>query len=393
MSKIFIPTANCGKAHDADIFGVAICNTFTVTCSGDGYIKLWKNKLLDNEQPKDHVQKQFVHKSGVHHIDLIDTVEKGGVNVCIISCVTFSGEIVFFELTQENQLKPIKLLTEKELKKSYWAVKWLQSSDLTVCHKFAATDVKGSTYVWDLSVFQEGTADSDEPQYNPHLKSQGEIPVKEPCVATALDISSNGLIATGLENGTVFVSQLTSLKPLYQFEGYGLHGIDQNSNTVRNVKFSPTGRLLAVANDSGSYGNITLYETEFGERIGNFTMATHSTQTSIGSFAHDGWVFGLAFNETGEFLASCGYDSKVRVWDVKLRERVSTLHITAGDIEVEEDILQEDEEGNSLKHPPIFDVKFIKKGVRAGMGSDVNEGLCCVCLDRSVRWYREAGGS
>ena len=34
------------------------------------------------------------------------------------------------------------------------------------------------------------------------------------------------------------------------------------------MKFSPQGSLLAIAHDSNSFGCITLYETEFGERIG-----------------------------------------------------------------------------------------------------------------------------
>ena len=116
-------------------------------------------------------------------------------------------------------------------------------------------------------------------------------------------------------------------------------------------------------------------------------------RSSVESFAHSGWVFALSFNSTGEFLATSGYDSKVRVWDVKSKERVTTLNITAGDIENEDDILLEDENGDSLKYPPVLDVSFINKGIRSGMNSDVNEGLCCVCLDRSIRWYREAGGN
>lgn len=400
MSKIFISTANCGKAHEADIYGVAISVPYTVTCSGDGYIKLWKNKLLDNESPRDHVLSQFVHKSGIHHVDVFNSVERTGKAVCVVGCVSFTGEVFFYEVDSDADevLKPIELMTATEKKKSYWAIKWYASSDLNVAHKLAATDVKGNTYIWNFYPFEQEDSEaletSDE-ELKPklHLRYEGTIPVKDPSVATCVDISTNGLIATGFENGSVIVSQLNTLKPLYNFEGFGLQGIDQNSNTVRCVRFSPTGSLLAVANDSGSYGCVTMYETEFGERIGNFAIATHSSQTSIGSFAHNGWVFGLSFSASGEFLATCGYDSKVRVWDVKLRERVSTLNMTAGDIEAEDEILLEDENGDSLKYPPVFDVKFINKGIRAGMGSDVNEGLCCVCMDRSVRWFREAGGS
>lgn len=427
MSKLFISTANCGKAHDADIFGVAISNPFTVTCSGDGSIKLWQNKLLDNQSPKDHCTSQFVHKAGVHHVDIFYSVEKGGHEVCIIACVSFSGDMLFYNVdVKTGSCSPIDFLSATEKKKSYWAIKWLKSEDQALCHRFAATDVKGNTYVWKFHPFtqelneeqeQEKKAaretawrrnpskvndanneeqteeeDSTELTLNPHLVLHGEIHPSEPVFATCLDITSKGLIATGFSNGSVVVSQLLSLKPIYNFEGFGIQGTDQNSNTVRDIKFSPLGSLLAVANDSGSYGCVTLYETDYGERIGGLTVPIHSTQSNIGTYAHNGWVFGLSFNSTGEFLATCGYDSKVRVWDVKQKERVSTLNISAGDIEIEEDILLEDENGDSLKNPPVMGVTFINKGVRAGMGNESNEGLCCVCLDRTVRWFREAGG-
>lgn len=430
MSNIFISTTNCGKAHEADIFSVAVCVPYTITGSGDGSIKLWKNKLLDNEVPRDYHISKFVHKTGIHHVDVFHSVEKGGHEICIISCVAFSGDIFFYEVDVKNgTLSSIDLLTAKEKKKSYWAVKWFKSDDQIVCHRFAATDVKGNTYVWRFHPFTkeldeeeaqkeklkrearlkrnrfqsldekiaEETSEERESQEDlilePHLALQGEIAATEPVFATCLDISPNGLIATGFANGTIVVSQVNTLRPIHSFEGFGIQGIEQNSNTVRDVKFSPMGTLLAVANDSGSYGCVTLYETEFGERVGSFSVPTHSTQSSIGTFAHNGWVFGLSFNSTGEFLATCGYDSKVRVWDVKSRERVSTINISANDVENEQEIMLEDESGDSLKYPPVFGVKFIAKGIRGGMGSDSNEGLCCVCMDRSVRWFREAGGS
>lgn len=426
MSSLFISTTNCGKAHDADIFGVAVCVPYTITCSGDGSIKLWKNKLLDNEVPRDHLISQFVSKTGVHHVDVFHSVERGGNEICVVACAAFSGEIFFYKVDVKNgTLESLDLLSAKEKKKSYWAVKWVKSEDQIVCHRLAATDVKGNTYVWKFHPFTEeideeaaqkeklkreaklrrgkfqaiddGPSEVNDERtadlvVNPHLTLHGEIPSAQPVFATSLDISSNGLIATGFANGSVVVSQLSTLRPVHTFEGFGIQGTEQNSNTVRDVKFSPLGSLLAVANDSGSFGCVTLYETEFGERVGSLSVPTHSTQTSIGSFAHDGWVFGLSFNATGETLATCGYDGKVRVWEVKSRERVSTINITANDIEDEQEILLEDENGDSLKVPPVFGVKFIGKGIRGGMGSDSNEGLCCVCMDRSVRWFREAGG-
>lgn len=424
MSKVFIPTANVGKAHDADIYSVCVTNPYTITCGGDGYLKLWSNKLPEDGaiNAKDHVKSQFVHASGLHHVDALYTVESHGAGtLLIIATVSFSGEIFFYQLSEDGLLKEIQLLSKDPLKsKSFWAIRWGKSEDLALSHRFTAVDVKGNTYVWKFHPFtneidetikekkqnrryneqeredisKEENQTEEEWELDFHFTYQGEIPSKEPLFATCVSISTvNDLIATGFASGTVIVSQLSTLRPLYTFEGFGIQGINQNSNSVRSIEFSPAGTLLAVANDSGSYGCVTIYETEYGERIGNLTVPTHSGQSNIGSFAHDGWVFDLSFNPTGEFIASCGYDSKLRVWDVKTRERVSTLNISAGDIEIEEDILLQDENGDSLKNPPVFSVTFFNKGIRTGMGSETNEGLCCVCMDRSVRWYREAGGS
>ncbi|AQZ12608.1 SKI8 (YGL213C) [Zygosaccharomyces parabailii] len=422
MSNVFISTANCGKAHDADIFGVSVCSPFTVTCSGDGTIKLWKNKLLDNELPKENVVTQFVHKTGVHHVDAFHSVEKGGHELCIIACVSFAGTVHFYNIdTKTSEISDLDMMPRQDKKRSFWAVKWFKSNDQMICHRLSATDVKGNTVVWRFHPFAQefdeeaakkeqdrrakrlarGQSVEETPEHDnneeltlqPHLALHGEIPSVEPVFATCVDFSHNGLIATGFANGSIVVSELTTLRRIHNFEGFGIQGIEQNSSTVRDVRFSPLGTLLAVASDSGSYGCVSLYETEYGERVGSLTVPTHSAQSSIGTFAHDGWVFGLSFNSTGEFLATCGYDSKVRIWDVKLRERISTLNISAGDIEIEEDIMLQDENGESVKNPPVLGVKFISKGVRGGMGSETNEGLCCVCLDRSVRWFRSAGGS
>ncbi|SMN18068.1 similar to Saccharomyces cerevisiae YGL213C SKI8 Ski complex component and WD-repeat protein, mediates 3'-5' RNA degradation by the cytoplasmic exosome [Maudiozyma saulgeensis] len=400
MSKVFIPIANVGKAHEADIYSVTITNPYSISCGGDGYLKLWPNKTLIQEQSrlKDIVISKFVHKTGLHHADAIYTVEPHDVGtVLLIATVSFSGNIHFYQFLEDTQeFKELNLIDDDLKKKSFWSCKWVKSNDQVVNHRFIATDVKGNTYVWKFMSTDKIVGDDEEkPEYkkNLHFEFQGEIPSNEPVFATCVTASSSkGLLATGFANGSVIVSQLSTLRPLYTFEGLGREGVDQNSNSVRSVAFSPAGNLLSVANDSGSYGCVTLYETEYGERIGNLTVPTHSGQTNIGLFAHNGWVFNQAFNPSGEFIATCGYDGKVRVWDVKSKERVSTLNISATDIEIEEDIMLADENGDSLKVPPVFDVQYIPQGTLNGVGNETNEGLCCVCMDRSVRWFREAGG-
>lgn len=341
---------------------------------------------------------EFVSPVGLHHVSAFHSVEADGQLVIIISAVSFDGAIYFYQVDSEKKaLKKLQLLEKNESKYSYWACRWFVSDDSAIENRFVATTVQGVTKVWRFNAFKEREVDENGRPvgplvYEPHMRLQGNIESQVPRFATSVDISANGLIATGFSDGSVVVSQLSTLRPVYNFEGFGLQGVEESSTTVRAVEFSPAGTLLAVANDSGSYGCVSLYETEFGERIGNFTVPTHGSQASIASYAHNGWVFDLSFSNSGEYLASCGYDAKVRVWDTKTRERVSTLNINASDIEIEDDIVAEDVQGDSLQTPPVLAVSFIDKGVRAGMGSSTNEGICCTCSDRSVRWYREAGG-
>ncbi|KAG0658341.1 superkiller [Monosporozyma unispora] len=405
MSKVYIPTTNIGKAHDADIYSVCVTTPYTITCSGDGTIKLWSNNPTTTTINEDGTINssriepdlvKFVDRSGLHHVDAFYSIVNNEIgSLLIIATISFSGNVYFYKLNQEtNELEEINnLLTVNELKRSYWSGKFIKSDDLVISHRFIACDMKGDTYVWKLQIQNEETL-----QLDLSLISQGSIPSTTPVVAICIDVSSSrGLIATGFANGTVIVSQLATLRPLYTFEGYGIQGVDSNSsNSVRTLQFSPGGTLLAVGNDSGSFGCVTLYETEFGERIGTLTVPlgveNKKSNGSVGTFAHNGWVFNLCFNPSGEFLATCGYDAKIRVWDVKSKERVSTLNISANDIEIEDDITLEDEQGDSMVKPPVLDIKYYGKGIRFGsMENESNEGICCVCMDRSIRYFREAG--
>lgn len=405
MSKVYIPTTNIGKAHDADIYSVCVTTPYTITCSGDGTIKLWSNNPTTTTINEDGTINssriepdlvKFVDRSGLHHVDAFYSIVNNEIgSLLIIATISFSGNVYFYKLNQEtNELEEINnLLTVNELKRSYWSGKFIKSDDLVISHRFIACDMKGDTYVWKLQIQDEETL-----QLDLRLISQGSIPSTTPVVAICIDVSSSrGLIATGFANGTVIVSQLATLRPLYTFEGYGIQGVDSNSsNSVRTLQFSPGGTLLAVGNDSGSFGCVTLYETEFGERIGTLTVPlgveNKKSNGSVGTFAHNGWVFNLCFNPSGEFLATCGYDAKIRVWDVKSKERVSTLNISANDIEIEDDITLEDEQGDSMVKPPVLDIKYYGKGIRFGsMENESNEGICCVCMDRSIRYFREAG--
>ncbi|CAM9011836.1 unnamed protein product [Wickerhamomyces anomalus] len=365
-------------AHKSDIYSVAISKPYTITASGDGYLKFWSNNVTETDVVKENVKEQFVHKTGLHHVavfeDIVETTK-----IAIVATVSFSGEIFFFVVNSlDGSIEPLEVDLGTKSKDAYWAIQWSKDEE-GQNHKFAATQATGATKIWTFTI---------ESINKITFSLHGTIAAQTKTFATALDLSSsNNLLATGLQNGDVVLTQTETSKPVYTFHNFGLKGSAQSSSTIRSVKFSPLGTLLAIASDSGSYGTITLYDTVYGENVGSFTIPSHSSQVPIGAFAHDGWVFEIDFNETGEFLASAGYDGRIRVWNITTREREATLALSPTDFD-DEDIAAEDENASSS----AIGVKFIKKGTRGGAGGDNNDGLVVISLDRGIRWFREAGG-
>jgi eukaryotic-like serine/threonine-protein kinase len=78
--------------------------------------------------------------------------------------------------------------------------------------------------------------------------------------------------------------------------------------SVRTLAVSPSGALLAIADD---HGNIQLWEIRSGARIATFTEPTGAGV--------------LAFSGDGHYLASGGRDRVIRVWDTKSQTLFRTL--------------------------------------------------------------------
>lgn len=371
MSTPYINTAIVGSAHASDILAVCISNRFTITCSSDGYLKLWKN---DSPERSLHAE-IFVDKIGLHHLDIFeDTIESK--KYLLIATVSFSGKIYIFNYDFEAEklvdlhFNPSQVGLKK--KTSFWCPIF---DSKTGCIIFGCTSVTGKTIIFNINF------DNDI-----IFEYRGELFANDNSFATCIcsDISTNKIVV-GHQNGNTYLYDFNQLLLAYNFESYGLK-TSKSLNIVRSVKFSPNGGdLLAIAIDSGPFGTIAVYDVKYGEYLGLFTVSTHSNNVGVGNFAHSKWCLSIDFNNEGNKLVSCGLDNLIRVWDVETRTCLTMLKLNATDLDDEEvDKL------NDLDTSSCTSIKFIRKGIFAEDGQ--NDGLVVVGFDRSIRWFREAGG-
>ncbi len=76
--------------------------------------------------------------------------------------------------------------------------------------------------------------------------------------------------------------------------------------SIADVKFSPDGRLLAVADGTGA---VSLTDIESGQRL--HTFRAHRSGATVVEFSHD-----------GKWLASGSQDHTVRIFDVESGEQI-----------------------------------------------------------------------
>ncbi|KAH3679368.1 hypothetical protein WICMUC_001049 [Wickerhamomyces mucosus] len=349
----------------------------------DGFLKFWQNNINETDNPKSYVLEKFVDKSGIHHLSVYED-KIDSINYIFIIAVSFNGKLHLLQIIDNNEIKILNIddygFNFTQNGESYWAIKFDKDLENNQnFSKFVTTSPNGKIKIWNFKILNG----------LPNFEFYGDINLgHNNGFPTCIDLSIvENKLSIGDSNGEVLIFELNSLKPLFTFHNNSLQ--NSSNSTVRSIKFSPLGKILAVAKDIGNYGIITLYDTKYGENIGNLTIPSHSTKNSNGIYSHDGWCFEIDFNETGESLVSCGYDSKVRVWNVENRERESTLNLSPSDLDYEDSNANNNDD---LGTSPAIGVKFIKKGIRGGAGGDKNDGLVVISLDKGIRWYREAGG-
>lgn len=386
MGKQYILTVTASHAHELDILGVAMTDKYTISVSSDGYAAFWDNKKDEVHNPSDSVVKKFINELGIHHIAAYENIPPELTQkVVLLAFACFDGSIKFYYYTNEDLETFQELDTGSTFKSSFWTPGFYKDPK-SKQDMFISTKANGLAAVYGLNIKDvEGTIEITVSD----LLGELHVTVNNAAFPNSLGVSkaSDGLVAVGYTSGDVAVFTLHGLKALFTFHSTDLQVAENigSSSVPRVLEFSPGGTLLAVARDNQSAGLITLYDVEYGENVGSLTTLSHSTKTTVGGFAHDGWIMGLDFNTDGLLLASCGFDKCIRVWNLETREREATLQVNVTDLE-------NTEYDGDIDSSVCSGVAFIDRGVRAGAGGDSNEGLCVVSFDRGIRWYREAGG-
>jgi superkiller protein 8 len=382
MGKQYISTASIGQAHELDIFGVCVTNKYTITVSSDGYANFWTNKLQENSNPKETMERVFINKVGIHHVSSLESaLPDSSIRVVLLAFVCFDGSLNLQYYINED-LSTLKQIKHESFANKNWAPGFYKDpqsiQDYLFCTKANGTIAINTIHYQvtndDLTITIESL-----PNLNFNVSSFPH--------SLSVCQTDDKFLAVGFENGDVVLSDFVHGKIIYTFHSSDLQ-ISKKSGSKsipRVLEFSPGGTMLVVARDIQSAGSITIYDVKYGENIGSLTCPSHSSKATVGGFAHDGWIMGLSFDEEGNHLLSCGFDKCARIWNLQTREREATINISVTDLD---DSTHDEEQDTSI----ASGCTFIRKGIRSGSGGDTNEGMCIISFDRGVRWYREAGG-
>ena len=118
-------------------------------------------------------------------------------------------------------------------------------------------------------------------------------------VVTTLNMNSDGsLLASGSSDKTVVVYDIKAEKIVFK--------ITDLTSDVTVVRFSPDGKLLAVGTQDKT---IRLYDAKNGQLIVNLE-------------GHKSCVRDLCFSNDGTRLFSCGDDSQLIKWDIRIRNLI-----------------------------------------------------------------------
>ncbi|EMG50317.1 Antiviral protein Ski8-like protein, putative [Candida maltosa Xu316] len=310
MGKQYISTVSASQAHKSDILAVEMTNKYTISISSDGYAKFWDNKQDEVHQPKDFVQSVFIHKSGIHAVSVYENIlPSSTLKVTLIAFACFNGSIVFKYYVNDD-FTTIQDFEIKDFTSKCW-IPGLYRDPESKQDFFIVTKTNGTTEVYLLNITEENGSPSIVFEKSGELKSgTSSFPN-----SLAICPTENKKCAIGYINGDVLLFDFQTLKLVYTFHSNDLvtSRNSQSTSIPRVLAFSPGGTLLAVARDNQAAGSITLYDVLHGENVGSLAAPSHSAKSTVGGFAHQGWILGLSFDEEGKYLASCGFDKCLRM--------------------------------------------------------------------------------
>ncbi|KAL6938476.1 hypothetical protein ACO0OL_001016 [Hanseniaspora opuntiae] len=399
MSKNFIPTVHKGKAHEADIFNVQYSKFATITTSGDGYLKVWKNYLNEGDLPEDNVQSKFLTKAGLHHTSFLEFKDlETKKSMLFIGTISFTGELFIekYDVEKnefENDLDLKKILnfdtmmeSQEDQSKSYhniiekntfYLIKFLPMNlnNKIPMDKLLLTTVDSKVIVLDL-MYQSETSTFDVTKVETLQITEKSLGFKtlqqsETPFITCMDASNklSNVLTLGFNTSHAPDSESVHTDPAVQYISDFKAPMTLASTAVSLCMTSKRATSLAT------------------------TRTTHTQPKDTNTFTHTASCLAIDFNETDEFIATAGLDSVVNVWETITRERVGRIKVACSDIENNQDIMDKDPVTlETLTYPGIMDVKYIHKNSRGGLGGAKNEGLVVAALDRGIRWFREAGG-
>ena len=190
------------------------------------------------------------------------------------------GEI---RIWNTSDWQEIKTLTGHE--------KWLTSVAFGPSGCLASSSGDGTVWIWDVEKGERLGSPLE-----PSVARQASI-VSDNTEARAvrnIAFSPNGkLLAAASWDGKARIWDPATGNLVFALEGH--------TNCVHNVAFSPDGKLLATASWDGT---VKLWDTETGGEVNTLK-------------GHRNWVLGVQFSPDGKWLATGCRDATVKLWDLE----------------------------------------------------------------------------
>ena len=130
----------------------------------------------------------------------------------------------------------------------------------------------------------------------------------------SIDISSNGMLASGGSDGSISIWNLTN-KEMGKIKTISR----AHSSGIRDITFSSNGEVLASASNDHS---IKLWNTNTGN-LNLINRLENSSDTGIES--HLSNVTSVAISHNGKLLASGSDDKTVKLWNVEAGKKLETI--------------------------------------------------------------------